>query len=326
MAATVNDTSATEQTDLADVIAKVKKILAKANGKGTTEAEAETAMGIAQKLMTEHNLSMAQVEAGGSSSAAPVARQRVQHRGKAMYKYQYHLAANVAEANFCFYFQSVSHKRNKAGRYQKVKAHVFVGREANVVAAQLMYDYLRERIEALVLPALGLANAQRLSSAAMLWREGCSDRLCRRLYDRRMEAIREQERAAREATERAAAAGQPVGTAIVLASNYIQAERDANVEHAYGYQPGTLARLRAERAAAPPQPVPEVSPEEQARRDRQYKRDQARWKREAEKERERREYPAYDAGYAAGGYIGLDAQIPEEEGEEQPALEDRSDA
>jgi hypothetical protein len=55
-----------------EVLEKIKKILARADtGRGATQAEAETAMAMVQKLCIEHNISMAQVEAAADADNRP---------------------------------------------------------------------------------------------------------------------------------------------------------------------------------------------------------------------------------------------------------------
>lgn len=238
--------------DMARVIAKIQKLLSRTkSGSGTSEAEADTAMRLAQELMTKHNLDMATIEAS-DPSAAPSATERVQETSKSSvrYKWQRMLAKYVAEAHFCYHLlQSKSvwaadyvkkceeagdhddhigsgrrrscfiydaedlqrelkqlqedkqkgyivtepnwkagdHAIRVDGRYRTTHSHIFVGRKANVITAQLMFQYLCQTIENNV-PLED--NSQRLSRSAMSWKEGCAERLCERLSDRRRDLLK----------------------------------------------------------------------------------------------------------------------------------------
>lgn len=202
------------QEEVDKAIARAQKLLTRAKtGAGATEAEADTALKLVQELMAKYNFDLAQVEASGSLlDPKPNERVKETFGGKAMYKWQRQLAKYVAEANFCYYLlrdkYEPSHYTLKGkpltseeysalgdanqdkckfvdGKY--VKTHIFVGRKGNVITAQLMYQYLCQTIEDLV-PISN--NAERLSNAAMSWKEGCGDRLCERLAARRQDLMK----------------------------------------------------------------------------------------------------------------------------------------
>lgn len=226
-------------TDMDKVISRIQKILSRANtGSGTTEAEADTALKMAQELALRHNLDLAAIEASAAQSNnpnAPAERVKDEIQGRAMYKWQRQLAKYVAEANFCYHLVQertewvkaqyeldaewlvngkpnveAKHlqKRVDADTYHEMKwedrnmyhravdgrrktthKHIFVGRKGNVVTAQLMFQYLTQTIEDLVVVEMNLTNAQRLSRSAMSWKEGAADRLCERLASRRQDLI-----------------------------------------------------------------------------------------------------------------------------------------
>lgn len=221
--------------DIDKVVARIQKLLSRTkDGSGTTEAEADTALKMAQELAMRHNLDMAAIEASASSSNAnaPVERVKDELKGRAMYKWQRQLAKYVAEANFCYH---LVHQRSEwqadryvpdkhlvaargksvdefpksltqseywelpweeqqffnliSGRYKTTNKHIFVGRKSNVITAQLMFQYLTQTIEDLVVKEMDLTNAERLSRSAMSWKEGAGDRLCERLAARRKDLI-----------------------------------------------------------------------------------------------------------------------------------------
>lgn len=213
------------------VIARVQKMLTRAKaGRGASEAEAETAMRLAQDLMSKYNLDMAQIEAASTNTENATERVKEEAKGRAMYKWQQQLAKYVAEANFCYHLiktDSVWVQRHWSdekpsdlsgrwerfndlggapdnikyveGRRKVVISHIFVGRKANVITAQLMYQYLTQAIEDAV-PVEN--NAQRLSRSAMSWKEGCADRLCERLAQKRKDLIEKHDAAVKAEQER----------------------------------------------------------------------------------------------------------------------------
>jgi hypothetical protein len=50
-----------------DIVERIRKILAKTEEAGCTQAESEAAMAMASRLMAEHNLSMSEVTKGGEA-------------------------------------------------------------------------------------------------------------------------------------------------------------------------------------------------------------------------------------------------------------------
>jgi hypothetical protein len=316
------------------LMARLQKILALADN-NPNEAEAEAAMAKAQELMAEHNLTMSMVvSAGGAESETRLKSEvKLSHgngRG-AMYQYQRDLMAAIAEANFCFHLIrtvgrefNYSTSRWSAGK----KMHVLIGRESNVVSATLMFDYLNETMERLV-PLDG--NSSRLSRSAISWKEGCANRLRDRLRSRTLDLTvksraeaEEKRRAAREAS---AAANHPSASPATTANALVildlgdvfSTERDLNMDLYYGYEPGTTARERKERAAKreaqvqteihekPMSPKEKAKAEERARKywEREDRKEQAKW--------DRKDLSAYFSGQKAGDKIGLDRQVDKTE-------------
>src|SRR4051812_42543559 len=96
--------TAVNSPEMEKVIARIQKMLARSKtDRGASEAEAETAMKLAQELMAKYNLDMAVIEAASAAKDAPVERVRDEVKGRAMYKWQRQLARYVAEANFCYH-------------------------------------------------------------------------------------------------------------------------------------------------------------------------------------------------------------------------------
>src|SRR5688572_7614826 len=85
------------------IIEKIEKMLRLANNAGT-EAEAATAAQMAQAMLAEHNLSMADVDITRGQGARPdVARIKEQTKKVALYQWQRTLWAAIAQVNYCWY-------------------------------------------------------------------------------------------------------------------------------------------------------------------------------------------------------------------------------
>ncbi|MDE3097243.1 MAG: DUF2786 domain-containing protein [Chloroflexota bacterium] len=160
----------TQTTD--KVIARIQKLFARSarageHRGGATEAEAETAMRLAQELMAKYNLDVAAVEAAARPDAAASGAQRTKEEvsSRTRYEWQRQIAKYVAEAHFCYHLvrtdgewryvrdgKDVSREDALENGYDDSKwrkraTHVFVGRKANVVTAQLMFHYLVDAVE-----------------------------------------------------------------------------------------------------------------------------------------------------------------------------------
>lgn len=226
------DQNATEttQSDVDKVIARIQKLLSRTKTeRGTTEAEADTAMKMAQELMAKHNLDMAVVEAASASKEGATAVERVkeQIKGRAMYKWQRQLAKYVAEANFCYHL--IKTDQQWVNAYYKLDKDAPADNEGKPLAKTLtreewsalpyVYEQHYTRVEGryktthshifvgrksnvitaqLMYQYLTQTiedlvpiedNNQRLSRSAMSWKEGCADRLCERLAKRRRDLI-----------------------------------------------------------------------------------------------------------------------------------------
>ena len=218
----------TADADLDRAIARVQKLLSKTkNGVGTTAEEAELAARLAQELMAKYNLDMAAVEAASPEARDRVERIKTEVESKTRYQWQRNLARWVAMANFCAYalhqtevwvpsptgrirrrvftddgdlvYDDDGYAVREAGDYRRRMTHVFVGRKANVITAQLMFDYLVDAVERSLPEAL--QGPQRQSRQAFSWLEGCADQVCDRLLTRRQDLIKKH-----DAEQRAAAA------------------------------------------------------------------------------------------------------------------------
>lgn len=234
------------------IIDRIQKLLSLARDGGATEGEADNAMKIAERIMLDNNLSMAQIEMNGG--AATEKRLKEQTKGKANYRWQRWIMAAIAEANFCHLLVLTGRRRNRHGSREISLGYEIIGRQSNVAGAYHMYDYLlatcaRLRAEYEMRPG-------RTKEDGALFVEGLANRLAERVIDRHQELLAKQKAEAeaqrREAAARASHPGAaPSGTALVVVmADYAQSEADANRELEMGLEPGTLARQRAEREAA----------------------------------------------------------------------------
>lgn len=228
------------------VIARLKKMLHLAAHGSANEGEANNAAEIAQRIMLENNISMAQVDA---HSDAPEGSQRKKtvDEGNAKYAFQRDLMAACADVNFVFQEVRWDYK----GTYKKAIGYTLIGREANVVAAKLLFEYLSQTIDRLGLEYVGGDERLQYGIPANSFKEGCSARIGERLRERHRANLAEQARKAREAN---AAARHPAssGTALVVVmDDYAQDEKDRNEDLRLGKPEGYTAakRLMATRSS-----------------------------------------------------------------------------
>ena len=219
------------------VIARLKKMLHLAQHGSANEGEANNAAEIAQRIMMENNISMAQVDSHTADDGS--ARKKVKDEGNAKYAFQRDLMAACCDVSYVF--QEVRY--DYSGRYPKALGYTLIGREANVVGAKLLFEYLFQTIDRLAVEYVG--NASLASGiAGNSFKEGCSARVGERLRERHRTQLAEQARAAREAN---VAARHPAssGTALtVVMEDVAQTERDHNEDLRLGKPEGFTAHKR----------------------------------------------------------------------------------
>ncbi len=295
---------------------KIRKLLNLAKDGGASEGEASGALEKAREIMAAHNLTMAHLEASGKSGGEGSTRLKNQMKGKALYKYQQSLMATVCDTNFCAV--GVQSKWNAGSRRHIDTGYSIIGREANVIAAVNMFEYLNASLERIVTPHLN-SNSERLSRWALSFKEGAAGRLAERLRQRHRKALAEQSAMAR--AEREARYQWDTSNALVVVmEDYAQAERDANQEHRMGWAPGEAAVRRAQSAAR----AAEFDRREEERRaaltederraeDAKRAEEQDKWQRRYDREQDRywanKDEGAYWAGRDAAEDIGLDGQV-----------------
>jgi hypothetical protein len=114
------------------LVERLQKVLALTTS--PVEGEAHAAAAILQRLLTEHNLSIADLEKKGAS--APTMEERGHDLGKAAFKWKLNLADIVAEHFYCV---SLTSHREKTVK--------FVGRPDNVESLGMLYAWLIDQIK-----------------------------------------------------------------------------------------------------------------------------------------------------------------------------------
>ena len=161
---------------------RIRKLLALANN-NPSEAEAAIALERASALMAEHNHTMAQVEAHGSTEG------RVEEKHKSSYRRQTwarHIWGAVSRLNFCMYYYQANQRGKVWGR--EVDEHTVIGTRANVETTKAMVEYLISTIERLARES-GFWGERDLHAFKL----GCAQRLAvrlRLLKDKRVAAKR----------------------------------------------------------------------------------------------------------------------------------------
>lgn len=230
-------------TTINPIIYRLQKLLAlAAEGSGATEAEAQSAMEKAQAIMAEHNLTMATIAATGEKGSEQRAKEGLD--GQAMYDYQRKLMRIIADVNYVYVSILYSYKR----RGQRAIGYTLIGTESNVATVKIMFEYLMQTINRLVLAEVNGDYRQRCSRYALSWCLGCAERLGERIQKRHNDFISEQKKKAEEARKASQHPASPShGALIVVMEDYQQKERDLNNDFRNGWAPGTTEKDRKKR-------------------------------------------------------------------------------
>lgn len=221
----------TQQAPDLAIVARIKKLLNLSRDGGASESEVEQARAHAQRLMMEHNVSIATAEAADTSHTN-VRRKNETTKGRAMYDWQRGLMWTLCRVNFC----SCLNEYNWSGRNWRTVGFQIIGREENVVAVTTTFDYLRQAVERTAREYVGGDHHRLLSNEAMSFKEGASSRLQERINDQFREALRAQ----RAEAERARANGDGKALVVVM-EDYAEVERCLNEDFRRGVAPGTTA-------------------------------------------------------------------------------------
>src|SRR5262245_5898314 len=333
---------------LQSVVDKIHKLMQLTPERGASEAEAALAAGHVQRLLAEHNLSMATVEASGGNSGEAGKRERGEIKRRQVYRWQRTLMESIATLNYCHLTLRWIEKSNTSRTFN---GYELIGRAANVATASHTFEYLIEVIERLARADVGRDPTQFFTKYAHSFKEGCSDRLCESLRDKYHALARE----ARERAEAAkkASANHSAGELITL-DDVERNETDLNNDFRHGWAPGTTALNRAKADAestyrtaerrskkealiaegvpadvaewmswgysrerademVKPEPIKTETDAQRRKREERERRDSDRFWRsyEAKQEREARrlDQTGYRRGQEAGKTVGLDPQV-----------------
>lgn len=117
------------------MLSKLRKLLSMQGG-AATEAESAIAAAQLQRFLTEHNLSVADLEAKGA--AAPQVGEQAHDLGKAAFKWKLDLAEGIAEFYYCAPLVNRTTKTVK-----------FAGRPENVESLTMLYQRVIDQIKAI---------------------------------------------------------------------------------------------------------------------------------------------------------------------------------
>jgi len=313
------------------IVDKVEKLLRLA-AKNPNEAEAASATAKAMELLAAYNLDMGTVERNGGETG----KRADELLNGGYYEWERDLWRAVARLNFCLYWSQITFSPMSGGKVEKYvrvegerfsklvqgvnqHQHRVVGRTVNIAATKAMAGYLQNAVQRLTRDRCREGRIPVRSPWANSFREGVTDRLTYRIYERRRHLIAEEEQKRRDAEEAAVAAGRSgvsTGTALTL-STYVDQEYDENVDFVFGK--GTSAKWAAERAqrAAAEKAADEeytrwaAANPEKARREEQKRKEKAA--KQAERDRRKntkfvKDLGAYYAGRDAAEAVSLDPQ------------------
>tara|TARA_R110000744_G_scaffold37459_1_gene85818 strand:- start:418 stop:1161 length:744 start_codon:yes stop_codon:yes gene_type:complete len=164
------------------VLKRIQKLLQMSQENGASENEAMTAADKAQKLLQEHNLSIADIK--DDSQAEPVDSEDVEVDRDIWKGY---IRNATAKLYFCQTYQS-----NKLDKYyKKVKVTTFVGRKSNRMVATEMCKYFINTVDRLTVEEFRKVPGSRIDINKMshAFKQGAATRLARRLREKYEEIV-----------------------------------------------------------------------------------------------------------------------------------------
>lgn len=197
-----------------DLIDKLRKILALTNS--PAEGEAQAAAEHLQRLLTKHNLDIADLEQKGATKK-PGVKEGTHDLGKAAFKWKLELADTIADHYFCISLTDHVTKTVK-----------FAGRPDNIESLQMLYAWIIEQIK-------GISATERRAYIErtgehvdpLRWQVNFGLGVVQRLGDRLLDIRTKRERDA------AAATGGNMVTALVISH---ARELSDYLEATYGYR------------------------------------------------------------------------------------------
>lgn len=248
--------------ELAKTIDKVRKLLALSKN-NTNENEVKAATSAADRLMQEHRISQAMLEAQDSSQSEPMVRKVVSEGGRRTAWREYLLAALTLHYGCAWYLSSYryggSGGRGGGKGAKGVQSYTVVGRESDVAIVEYMYVHLQNEVERLCRWHAGGRGVK----YALAWMVGCAGGIAKQFDDMRAAARAQVSVVAHESTSSALAILDKRGTEAKTYMSSLVGTKLASSVHgaqdyearAHGYSEGKKVQIRqglAEGATATP--------------------------------------------------------------------------
>lgn len=167
-----------------NVINQIKNLLNKTIENGCSEAEAATAAGIAQKLLTKHRLTLTEIQTEKSKFD-----ERFKYDPFEIFRnvttWRSILLHNICEVNGC-----KSLIRHDVLKGKRISYFTIIGTEEDSKNAQAFYLFLRDAIESLAKMEQAV-HGGRGKSWANSWKLGCTNAVVTRLREANKEAKEE---------------------------------------------------------------------------------------------------------------------------------------
>jgi len=166
----------------AGIIHRINSLLNKTVEKGCTVAEAATAANIAQQLLTQHRLTVADLSANGESYE-DIHNKEALFSGMRRIHWKDKLANCLTTVNGCMaYVDTVPvYDRGQMRRKNKVYCRI-IGRNSDIQICTYFFNYLEREIETLCKAAMkrGEGTGKTWSNS---FKNGASDAICNRLRE-----------------------------------------------------------------------------------------------------------------------------------------------
>lgn len=217
------------------ILNRIAKLLAVQETRGATEAEASIAAEHVQKLLEQHNLTLADVERHNGSSDEGKRTKDNTLKASPFQPWRVSLMEGIARNHFCL----ARPQKFYEGKKQRQRLLV-IGRDINVRAVKLTYEYLSTTLlRELKAQGFSLTDYTGYSKEGTYFLEGATERVVSRLD------IRRREREAESVANAKTVASNGTGRELVLSDVY-GSEANLNNDALNNYPPGTTASRRRE--------------------------------------------------------------------------------
>ena len=166
------------------ILNRIQKLLKMSTENGASENEAMLAADKAQKLLQEHNLSIADIK--DDSQAEPMDSED-EEVDRDLWKG--YIRNATAKLYFCKTYTTMKLDKH----YKKVKVITFVGRKSNRMVATEMCKYFINTVDKLAEEEFKQVPGNRttINKMAHAFKQGCASKLAKRLVDRYNEIVPE---------------------------------------------------------------------------------------------------------------------------------------